>query len=223
MNVLVRRSRVHVAVAAVALALPHAARAQQAPRPFDARLTVGRVEHRVDAGFGVGTSKGTVIGVAAHVARWSVVELDAHAWGGQLDADDVARDDRKVGEIGLQASVPAMPWLALVGSATLRGVDAAPAVQRWTQVGAGAELHFGFADGLLQSVVHATLLPRVTVSGGASPDMGFGSGAGLRLQHRWLRATLEYSVERYGFPTQADMPTRREQLSGLQLGIGARW
>ena len=217
------RSAAGIAIAAVALAFPHAVGAQQARTPFDARLTVGRVEHRVDAGFGVGTSKGTVIGVAAHLARWSVVELDAHAWGGKLDADDVARDDRTVGEVGLQASVPAMPWLALVGSATLRGVDATPAVQRWTQLGAGAELHFGFADGLLQSVVHATLLPRVSVSGGASPDMGFGSGAGLRLEHRWLRATLEYSVERYGFPSQAEVPTRREQLSGLQLGIGARW
>ena len=118
---------------ASALVLPAGAGAQEAGvtagRTWDASATVGRVEHRVDAGFGVGASSGTVLGVAARVRRWPVLELDAHAWGGQLRADDIARDDRKVGEIGVQASMPAMPWLALVASATLRGVDAAPAVQ----------------------------------------------------------------------------------------------
>jgi hypothetical protein len=194
-------------------------------RTWDARATVGRVEHRVDAGFGVGTSSGTVLGVAARVRRWPMLELDAHAWGGQLDADEVARDDRKVGEIGVQASMPAMPWLALVASATVRGVDAAPAVQRWTQLGAGAELRLAFAGGLLQSVVHASLLPRVAVTGGADPDIGVRSGVGLALEHRRLQATLAYSVERYAFPTESGSGSgaRREQLSGLQLGVGARW
>ena len=209
---------------AAALALPAAAGAQDEGVPaWDARVTVGRVEHRVDAGFGVGTSAGTVLGVAARLRRWQPVELEAHAWGGQLDADEVARDDRKVGEIGVQAAMPAMPWLALVASATVRGVDAAPAVQRWTQLGAGAELRFGLADGLLQSVVHASLLPRVAVSGGADPDMGLRSGASLRIQRRRLQASLAYSVERFVFPTDTGAQPRREQLSGLQLGVGARW
>jgi hypothetical protein len=190
---------------------------------WDVRATVGRVEHRVDAGFGVGTSKGTVLGVAARLRHWSAVEIDAHAWGGRLDADEIAGDDRKVGEVGVQASVPAMPWLALVASATVRGVDAAPAVQRWTQLGAGAELRYGFADGLLQSIVHASLLPRVSVSGGADPDIGVRSGAALRLEHGRLHAVLAYSVERYGFPTESSAASRHEQMSGLQLGIGARW
>lgn len=220
-----RRSAAGAALAlAAALALPAAAGAQDTgTRAWEARATVGRVEHRVDAGFGVGTSAGTVLGVAARVRRWQPVELDAHAWGGQLDADAVARDDRTVGEIGVQASVPAMPWLALVASATVRGVDAAPAVQRWTQLGAGAELRFGLADGLLQSVVHASLLPRVAVSGGVDPDMGLRSGAGVRIEHRRLQASLAYSVERYTFPTETGVQARREQLSGLQLGVGVRW
>lgn len=209
-----------------ALAVPVRVHAQETgadTRTWDVRATVGRVEHRVDAGFGVGASAGTVLGVAARTRRWSTVELYAHAWGGQLDADEIARDDRTVGEIGVQASMPAMPWLALVASATLRGVDAAPAVQRWAQLGAGAELRLGFADGLLQSVVHASLLPRVSVSGGADPDIGVRSGVGLRLEHRRLQATLAYSVERYAFPTESGAASRREQLSGLQLGVGARW
>lgn len=218
----VRRLALLATAVSGALAVPCVSRAQDAA-PWEARMTAGRIEHRVDAGFGVGASSGTVLGVAARMRRWSSVELDVHAWGGQLDADEIARDDRKVGELGLQASVPAMPWLALVASATLRGVDAAPAVQRWTMLGAGAELRFGFADGALQSVVRATLLPVVTVSGGIDPDVGFGSGVGLRLQHRRLHATLEYAVERYGFPSASGLQGRREQLSGLQLGVGARW
>jgi hypothetical protein len=223
------RARWGATVAAIALVGTiaregHAQAADAAAnRDWAVRATVGRVEHRVDAGFGVGTSKGTVLGVAARLRRWSAVEIDAHAWGGRLDADEIAGDDRKVGELGVQASVPAMPWLALVASATIRGVDAAPAVQRWTQLGAGAELRYGFADGLLQSVVHASLLPRVSVSGGADPDIGVGSGASLRLEHGRLHAVLAYSVERYGFPNESGAASRREQLSGLQLGIGARW
>lgn len=204
---------------------PESRRPETAPaaRTWELRATVGRVEHRVDAGFGVGASSGTVLGVAARVRRWPAVELDAHAWGGQLDADDIARDDRTVGEIGARAGMRATPWLALVASATVRGVDAAPAVQRWTQFGAGAELRLGFADGLLHSVVEMSLLPRVSVSGGADPDIGLRSGVGLRLEHRRLQATLAYSVERYAFPAESGADSRREQLSGLQLGVGARW
>ena len=221
----VRRLAVaRAAFALAAVAMPLAAGAQESQvSTWEARATVGRLEHRVDAGFGVGTSSGTVLGVAARVRRWQPVELEAHAWGGQLDADDVARDDRKVGEIGVQAGVPVMPWLAMVASATVRGVDAAPAVQRWTQLGAGAELRFGFAHGMLHSVVHASLLPRVAVSGGVDPDMGLRSGASLRLEHRRLQASLAYAVERYTFPTETGAQSRREQLSGLQLGVGVRW
>ena len=219
-----RAMRWAAAAAAMVPLLVTGAEAQaHASGRWDVRATVGRVEHRVDAGFGVGVSQGTTLGVAATLRRWQSVELDAHAWGGQLDADDVARDDRTMGELGVRAASPVMPWLLLVGSATLRGVDAAPAVQRWTQLGVGAELRFDFADGLLQSVVQANLLPRVTVSGATDPDLGIGSRAALRLNHRRLQATLAYSTEHYGFPSESGEPSRREQLSALQLGVGLRW
>jgi hypothetical protein len=181
------------------------------------------MEHRVDAGFGVGASAGTVLGVAARVTRWQLVELDAHAIGGTLHADTIARDDRTMGEVGLRASVLPLPWLALVAGATVRGYDTAPAAQRWTLLSAGAELRLGFADDRVETVVRTSLVPRVTVSGAADPDLGIQSAAAVRMSHRRLHASLEYSLERYLFPTDPGVADRREQLAGLQLRLGARW
>ena len=38
-----------------------------------------------------------------------------------------------------------------------------------------------------------------------------------------MRASLEYSLERYLFPSDPGSDARREQLSTLQFGIGASW
>lgn len=183
---------------------------------------VGRTEHRVDAGFGVATSSGTTLGVRALLGR-SMLEAEVRAFGGRLGADSVARDDRRMGEITARVSVLPLPWLAVHGAATVRSYDLAPAVQRWTALGGGAELRLAFAGDGLEGLVRATLLPRVTASGVASPDLGLASAAGLRMTRGHLTAGLEYALERYAFPDDASLGRRREQLSGVTVMAGASW
>lgn len=183
---------------------------------------VGRAEHRVDAGFGVATSSGTMLGVRAVVGR-GMIEAEVRALGGRLGADSVARDDRRMGEVTARVSVLPIPWLALHGAATLRSFDLAPAVQRWTALGAGAELRLAFAGEGLEGLVRATLLPHVAASGVSSPDLGIASAAGLRMTRGRIVAGLEYALERYAFPDDATTGRRREQLSGVTLMAGAVW
>ena len=200
-----------------------AAAATPGARPWEASAIVGRMEHRVDAGFGVGTSTGSVYGLAVHAARWQLAELDAHVLGGTLEADELARDDRKMGEVAVRASVVPMPWLALVAGATVRGYESTPVTQRWTVIGAGAELRLGFADDRVRTIVRSSLLPKVAVSGSTDPDVGVASAAGVRLDLRRLHASLEYALERYLFPAEPGGADRREQLAGLQVRLGASW
>lgn len=189
----------------------------------EASAVGGRLEHRVDAGYGVAASTGTVIGAATHVTGWQLLELDVHALGGRLVGDTVAGGDRRVGEVGARGSMLALPWLAFTGTAALRAYEATTAVQRWTSLGAGAEVRLDFAGGHIQSVVHTTVLPWVRVSGQPAPDLGIDSGAGLQVSAGRILAGVDYSLERYVFPSDPSTGTRREQLSGILLRVGGRW
>ena len=208
---------------AVAMLLAFGAASASAQWQLDGAALVGRSEHRVDAGFGVGASTGTTLGAEARVRMGSTLEFDARALGGTLTADSLARDDRSFGELGVRASVLPMHWLALQASATIRTYDLAPARQRWTQLGAGAELRMDFAGGNVRSLVRATLLPHVAVSGLSAPDFGIAGAAGLNASYGRLVGGVEYSVERYAFPPDALNVQRREQLAGLLVRLGAHW
>lgn len=186
-------------------------------------VTVGRVEHRVDAGYGVAASTGTALGLAARVHAWKVLELDAHASGGRLQGDTVARADRRMGELGLRLNILPFPWLAVGGVATVRGYDAPAATQRWTMAGAGAELRLDFAGGGIRSVVGAALLPAVRVTGQPNPDLAVATTAGLQVARGRMLAGMEYALERYVFPGDAIAGARHEQLAGLRVNLGARW
>ena len=226
-----RRGPVHAQrrgtrVTAVSLA---AAIATAAASPVAAQVsaagsvTVGRVEHRVDAGYGVAASAGTVLGLATRVHGWNVLELAAHAAGGRLQGDTVARADRRMGELGVRLSILPFPWLAVGGVATVRGYDAPAATQRWTMAGAGAELRMDFAGGGVRSVVGAALLPAVRVTGQPNPDLAVATNAGLQLARGRMLAGMAYLLERYVFPGDAIAGARHEQLAGLRFNVGARW
>ena len=188
--------------------------------------SVARAEHRVDAGFGVVTAAGTLLGVRVEASGvGDLVEVGVQAAGGRLGAADASaeRIDRTMGELSLDASLLAMPWLALQGMATIRGFDMAPAVQRWTSIGAGAEMRMDFAGDDVRGVVRLALLPRVTASGMDAPDYGVVSGAGLQASRGRITAGLDYSLERYAFGPDVTGVTRHEQLSRLALRVAGRW
>ena len=183
----------------------------------------GSMEHRVDAGYGVAASKGMVVGATGSVLLARTVALEAHALGGTLAADAVARDDRTVGEIGTRASVVVLPWLLLHADATVRSYDLTPVRQRWTTFGTGGEARLELLGDMVRGVVGLTLLPRVAVSGMPGPDFGIATTAGVRLRRGRLDAGVRYDVERYDFPADPSQVQRREQLSSLVLSLGGRW
>ena len=188
--------------------------------------SVGRGEHRVDSGFGVVTASGTLLGARIQARGLDdLVELGVHASGGRLTAQEssVERVDRTLGEIGADASLLAMPWLALQGTATIRGYDMVPAVQRWTTFGAGAELRLDFAGESARGLVRMALLPHVAASGMVAPDYGVSSGAGVQATRGRLTAGLDYALERYTFAPDAAGVTRHEQLSRIALRLAGRW
>lgn len=213
-----RRAPGGLAAALLALAAPAGAQWR-----FEGAAAVGRAEHRVDAGFGVAASAGTTFGVRAAVRRGAVLEAELGAAGGRLAADSVARDDRTMSELALRVSVLPLPWLAVHAAGEVRTYDLAPAVQRWTAVGLGAELRLPFAGDGLEGRVRATLLPQVSASGLPAPDLGVNTAAGLRMTRARLVAALEYALERYAFADDPTLGQRREQLSGLTLTLGGVW
>lgn len=209
-----------VTALAVATGSAHPAAAQL---NGNAAVLVGRTEHRVDAGYGVAASVGTTIGLAARTSGWTLVEIDAHALGGRLQGDTVARSDRRMGEVGLRVSMLPLPWLAVGAVAIARGYETPAATQRWTMLGGAAELHLDFAGGDIRSIIGAALLPSVRVSGQDDPDLAVTTNAGLRFVRGRILAGLQYSMERYVFPGDPVTGERREQLSGLAVSLGGRW
>lgn len=190
----------------------------------EAHAIGGRAEHRVDAGFGVASAVGTVAGALVRVRVAPSVEVSAMALGGSLTANDVASDDRTLGELGTRASMQVLPWLALETNALIRSYESSLATQRWTQLGLGAEARLDFAGGLVRSVFRTSVLPHVAVSGMTGPEFGLASAVGLRVERaRWV-GTLEYAAERFVFASEpATGSRRREQMSSLLLGAGRRW
>lgn len=212
-----------LAILVLAMSLGPGAAAAEAQFRREGSIIVGRMDHRVDAGYGVAVSTGTVLGVSGRVRAWEFVELDAQALGGALQGDTVARGNRRAGEAVLRVNLLPTPWLAVGALAATRGYEGAFATQRWTMVGAGAELRLDFAGGGIRTVVGATVLPSVTVSGQPGPDLGFASLAGLQITRGRLLAGADYRIERYAFPPDATLGQRHEQLTGLMVRLGGRW
>src|SRR5256885_8193133 len=128
--------------------------------------------HRVDAGFGVERSLGPIVGGVGTVRLGPRLVLAVRALGGSLfGARGVL--DRDVGELGVEGSVAAGPWLALELGVTRRAYGTRLGRQTWTTVAAGATARVAFAGTMIHGVGHAALLPVVAGAGPPPPAAAF--------------------------------------------------
>ena len=181
---------------------------------------VSLAEHRVDAGFGIERSLGPILGGVGTLPFGSRLTLAVRALGGSLfGANGVL--DRDLGELGVEGSVAAGPWLSLQVGAARRAYGTKLGRQTWTTVDVGAAARVPFAGGAIRGVGRAALLPVVSVSGLPDPGMAFRAAAGLEYRLRAATLGVEYSLERYDFPI--DQGVRRlEQLATLTLLLRLR-
>ncbi len=104
---------------------------------------VSLFDHQVDIGYGVEESTGLLLGAEGAVTFRSRLTLAARAAGGSLSTDAAGAESRDVGEVGIQASVDLMRWLALRGGATWRTYSTAIALT----AAAGIEYRSGVVTG----------------------------------------------------------------------------
>jgi len=191
-----------------------------AQRALTVAPLVSLAEHRVDAGFGVERSLGPILGGVGTVRFSPRVTVAVHALGGSLFGSQGVLD-RDVGELGVEASVITVPWLALEAGATRRAYSTKLGRQTWTLVGLGATARMAFAGNAIHGVWRVALLPAVSASGLRGPDRAFRAATGLAYRVRTTTLGVEYSLERYDFPAAAGV-RRLEQLSALTLLLELR-
>ncbi|MGH7644174.1 MAG: hypothetical protein ACREMR_01175 [Gemmatimonadales bacterium] len=182
---------------------------------------VAPTEHRVDAGFGLERSFGLTFGAegTVHVRPW--LDADLHLQGGTLWSDDAGVVDRDLAELGAQARVRPVTWLAFTVGATRRTYSSVIARQRWTLLSVGTEIRLSFSGGATSGVLRVAALPVVDVNGLGDANAGFSVAAGMEYRRDRLEAVLWYSLERYEWP--AGVGGRRlEQLAALTLVLRAR-
>jgi len=177
-------------------------------------------EHRVDAGFGVERSLGPIVGGVGTLRVGPRLEVALRAVGGRLIGSTGVLD-RDVGELGVEASVITLPWLALQAGAARRAYSTKLGRQTWTLVSLGGTARMAFAGDAIHSVWRAALLPAVSASGLTDPDVAFRAATGLEYRVRTTTLMVEYSLERYDFPAEAGV-RRLEQLSALTLRLELR-
>ena len=195
-----------------------------APASAQRALTVAPVvslaEHRVDAGFGVERSLGPIVGGVGTLRFVRRLEVAVRAVGGRLIGSTGVLD-RDVGELGVEASVLTLPWLALQAGAARRAYSTKLGRQTWTLVSLGGTARMAFAGDAIHSVWRAALLPAVSASGLRDPDVAFRAATGLEYRVRTTILMVEYSLERYDFPAEAGV-RRLEQLSAVTLRLELR-
>ncbi len=174
------------------------------------------VQHQVDIGYGVEESRGLLFGAEGAVDLGSRLDLTIRAAGGSLSSDATGVENRDVGEVGLQASVAPVRWLALQGAVTSRTYSTAIARQRWTTVAVGAEARLDFATSPVRGVLRGGLLPVVSVHGLPRPDVALTAAAGIEYRGGSVIGALYYGLERYDFP-DVGAGRRLEQVSTLTV------
>jgi len=191
-----------------------------AQRALTVAPLVSLAEHRVDAGFGVERSLGPIVGGVGTLRFVRRLEVEVRAVGGRLIGSTGVLD-RDVGELGVEASVLTLPWLALQAGAARRAYSTKLGRQTWTLVSLGGTARMAFAGDAIHSVWRAALLPAVSASGLRDPDVAFRAATGLEYRVRTTILMVEYSLERYDFPAEAGV-RRLEQLSALTLRLELR-
>jgi len=191
-----------------------------AQRALSVAPIVSLAEHRVDVGFGVERSLGPILGGVGTLWLGSRLAIAVRALGGSLFGSQGVLD-RDVGELGVEGSLAAGPWLSLQVGAARRSYGTRVARQTWTIVDVGAAARLAFAGGAIHGVGRAALLPVVSVTGLPDPGVAFRAGTGL--EYRMGRGDLgvEYSLERYDFPVNQGV-RRIEQLAALTLRLELR-
>ena len=191
-----------------------------AQRALTVAPLVSLVEHRVDAGFGVERSLGPIVGGVGTLRVGPRLEVAARVVAGRLIGSTGVLD-RDVGELGVEASVVTVPWLVLQAGAARRAYSTKLGRQTWTLVGLGAKARMAFAGDAIHSVWRAALLPAVSASGLRGPETAVRGATGLEYRVRTMTLCVEYSLERYDFPTEAGV-RRLEQLSAVTLLLELR-
>jgi hypothetical protein len=181
---------------------------------------VSLAEHRVDAGFGVERSLGPILGGVGTLRLGSRLAIAVRALGGSLFGSSGVLD-RDLGELGVEGSVAAGPWLSLQVGAARRAYGTTVARQTWTIVDVGAAARVAFAGGTIHGVGRTALLPVVSVTGLPDPGVAFRAATGLEYRVRAATLGVEYSLERYDFPVNQGV-RRREQLAALTLRLELR-
>jgi len=191
-----------------------------AQTPSGGGVEIAVVEHRVDVGSGVERSKGPVFGAAVHwqvASRWTVGVRTA---GGTLRGSAGVMD-RKIAEVGLQASYDAASWLVLHSTWRRRVYVTDLARQAWTTLALGGEGRLSLLEGSAVGIVSATVQPSVSVRGLPAPDAAVTAGAGIEYRRGAARLILRYDLERYDFPERNGAP-HLEQLSAFTVRFELR-
>ncbi|MGH7675528.1 MAG: hypothetical protein ACREMV_09675, partial [Gemmatimonadales bacterium] len=181
---------------------------------------IAPTEHRVDAGLGLERSFGLTFGAVGTVRVRPWLDAELHLQGGTLSSDDAGVVDRDLAELGAQARVRPVPWLAFTAGAARRVYSSVIARQRWTLISLGTEVRLGFSGGTTSGVLRAAALPLADVDGLGDAEGGFSVAAGMEYRRDRLEASLMYSLERYEWPTASGR--RREQLGALTVGLRAK-
>lgn len=184
-----------------------------AQRAYTVGFTGTRAEHAVRAGSAVESSTGALFGgEVSTTGSWIAVR--AHAVSGTLTAESQAGVDRTLGEVGLEASALALPWLAFNVGGFARSYTAPIARQRWLAMTTGVEARVDLLDGALRGAAQVGLMPAIHVSGIGSPDLAIHSAVSLAYRGRLITGSIGYSIERFDFP-EASGIRRLEELARL--------
>jgi hypothetical protein len=205
-----------IAIAALAL-VPAALRAQlRVGAAGEARY----VQHRVNAGNGVGLSSGSLFGGRAMVGIGTHVEVSASVAQGSLTADSAIANDEDLARGEATVTVLPVPYLGIrVGAEQHTFTLPNVAVQRWTSARIGGEARLAFHGGMVTSLLRFDFYPTVSVSGITKPNTAFGGASGIVFRSGVVHAAITYELERYDFP-QSGGVTRHEQVSYLVGTVG---
>ncbi len=191
-----------------------------AQRSYAIGFTGVRVEHSVRAGVDIERNGGALFGGEASVVGPSIA-VRGHALGGSLTTESDVGEDRTVGEVGLEGTALALPWLAFNVGGMVRSYTAPIARQRWVALTTGLEARVELLDGKVLGSARIGLMPAVHVSGLGSPDLAVQSGVALMYRGGRVGGRLAYSLERFDFPKVNGL-RRLEEFARLSATIGIR-
>jgi hypothetical protein len=205
--------------AAAALALAATAQSALAQGPTFAvggGLSLG--DHRVDMGFGVEHSAGTLLDLQGTVELNDRFAIAVIARTGVLHPGRGATLPRDVAEAGLDARYRPRPWLDVEAGMRVRSYTTPVGRQRWTLPHLGAAGRVPFALQGLQGVVALGLHPFAAVSGLPDPELAISSRVGMQYTRRRLSVELVYALDRYDF-ARGTVRRRLEQYSSVALRL----